>query len=316
MKVTVDKALIEAMTDHGPDWIESERAALNALRATLAEPAVGPSGHMYELLNAIGEPNGVFIAVFGKDSRALCKAAQIKGETSEVILPFWVSPPPPAEPAAEPVVCTNKQVMEVRNSIGLMKNEDERNNYGNHATAIKVLEAFLASPPPPAEPAVEPVAVVYSVTVGPALLGPDGTMVFESTVISNQRLNNNQKLYASPPPPAEPAMEPVTAQHRFRHPQNTTPDWSPWKECPITNRVASYVDSLGYEIEYRNLYAAPVPEPSPPPPAEVPMLTGMELFECFSKATGATLPELATRRGQVIAIGLEVEKAYRRKAGL
>jgi len=45
-----------------------------------------------------------------------------------------------------------EQAMEVRNSIGLMKNEDERNNYGNHAAAIKVLEAFLASSPPPEVP--------------------------------------------------------------------------------------------------------------------------------------------------------------------
>lgn len=38
-----------------------------------------------------------------------------------------------------------KHYNEVRNSIGLMKNEDERNNYGNHATAIAVLEKHLES---------------------------------------------------------------------------------------------------------------------------------------------------------------------------
>lgn len=38
-----------------------------------------------------------------------------------------------------------KHFNEVRNSIGLMKNEDTRNHYGNHATAIKVLEAHLAA---------------------------------------------------------------------------------------------------------------------------------------------------------------------------
>jgi hypothetical protein len=38
-----------------------------------------------------------------------------------------------------------KHFNEVHNSIGLMKNEDALNNYGNHATAIKVLEAHLSA---------------------------------------------------------------------------------------------------------------------------------------------------------------------------
>ena len=46
---------------------------------------------------------------------------------------------------AHPQATEQKHFNEVRNSIGLMKVEDERNNFGNHATAIKVLEAHLAA---------------------------------------------------------------------------------------------------------------------------------------------------------------------------
>lgn len=42
---------------------------------------------------------------------------------------------------------TEFEAMEARNSIGLMKREDARDNYGNHATAIKVLEAVLTQQP-------------------------------------------------------------------------------------------------------------------------------------------------------------------------
>lgn len=54
----------------------------------------------------------------------------------------------------------------------------------------------------------------------------------------------------------------------------------------------------------------------PAPPACVPMLSEMELFECFSSATGIPLPELAESRKQVVAIGRSVEQAVRQKAGL
>ena len=62
-------------------------------------------------------------------------------------------------------------------------------------------------------------------------------------------------------------QKPVTAQHRFRYPQNarfwfrhpekTIPDWSEWQECKVSNRPAWEIDSRGYEVEYRNLYTAP-----------------------------------------------------------
>lgn len=54
-------------------------------------------------------------------------------------------------------------------------------------------------------------------------------------------------------------MEPVAAQHRFRHPQKSTPDWSVWQPCKVAQRPAWEIDSQGYEVEYRALYAAPQP---------------------------------------------------------
>lgn len=56
---------------------------------------------------------------------------------------------------------------------------------------------------------------------------------------------------------AQPEQKPVTAQHRFRHPEKTIPDWSEWQECKVSNRPAWEIDSRGYEVEYRNLYTAP-----------------------------------------------------------
>ena len=54
-------------------------------------------------------------------------------------------------------------------------------------------------------------------------------------------------------------MEPVAAQHRFRHPQKIMPDWSVWQPCKVAQRPAWEIDSQGYEVEYRALYAAPQP---------------------------------------------------------
>lgn len=42
------RQVIDAMTDHGPDWIESERVALVALRAALEQPAVEPVSYQYQ----------------------------------------------------------------------------------------------------------------------------------------------------------------------------------------------------------------------------------------------------------------------------
>ena len=52
-------------------------------------------------------------------------------------------------------------------------------------------------------------------------------------------------------------QEPAAAQHRFRHPQKTMPNWSIWQPCAISNRPAWAIDSQGYEVEYRQLYALP-----------------------------------------------------------
>lgn len=57
-------------------------------------------------------------------------------------------------------------------------------------------------------------------------------------------------------------QEPVAAQRRFRHPQKTMPDWAPWQPCRVDMRQENWsIDSMGYEVEYRNLYARPVPTP-------------------------------------------------------
>lgn len=57
-------------------------------------------------------------------------------------------------------------------------------------------------------------------------------------------------------------QEPVAAQHRFRHPQKTMPDWSDWWLCDVAKRPAWTIDSQGYEVEYRQLYALPGAQPA------------------------------------------------------
>lgn len=54
-------------------------------------------------------------------------------------------------------------------------------------------------------------------------------------------------------------QKPVAAQHRFRRPQKDMPSWSPWHQCEIRSARPTWeIDSQGYEVEYRELYAAPV----------------------------------------------------------
>lgn len=54
--------------------------------------------------------------------------------------------------------------------------------------------------------------------------------------------------------------EPVAAQHRFRHPQITSQDWTDWHPAPLSlDRPSWEVDSQGYEVEYRLLYATAQP---------------------------------------------------------
>lgn len=67
-------------------------------------------------------------------------------------------------------------------------------------------------------------------------------------------------------------QEPVAAQHRFRHPEKGTPDWSVWQPCKINNkRPAHEIDSQGYQVEYRALYTAPQPAAVPAGYALVPV---------------------------------------------
>lgn len=168
-----------------------------------------------------------------------------------------------AKPAGR-VVCTNKQAVEVRNSIGLMKNEDERNNYGNHATAIQVLEAYLALD----KQAVEPVAWEWR--------------WFDA--------NPNTVTFGQ---------------------------WSEWKRVEPRNRLCTVEDSLnefrayianGNRYELRALFA------SPPPPAEVPLLTDKEVAQCIKDASKGSAINRSGSTSQRIARG--IEQAVRQNVGL
>lgn len=93
---------------------------------------------------------------------------------------------------------------------------------------------------------------------------------------------------------AQPEQKPVTAQHRFRYPQNarfwfrhpekTIPDWSKWQECKVSNRPAWEIDSRGYEVEYRNLYTAP-PERQPLTYAEMKKIADEHLKSEYQPAS-------------------------------
>lgn len=63
--------------------------------------------------------------------------------------------------------------------------------------------------------------------------------------------------FLAAPQPQLAQQEPVAAQQRFRHPQKTMPDWSPWQPCKVVDRPAWQIDSQGYEVEYRDLYTSP-----------------------------------------------------------
>jgi hypothetical protein len=57
---------------------------------------------------------------------------------------------------------------------------------------------------------------------------------------------------------AATVQEPVSAQHRFRHPQKGMPGWSVWQPAEVTSRRPTWeIDSQGYEVEYRLLYTTP-----------------------------------------------------------
>ena len=56
-------------------------------------------------------------------------------------------------------------------------------------------------------------------------------------------------------------QESVAAQHRFRHPHKNMPNWTDWWLCAVSERPAWEVDSQGYEVEYRQLYALPGAQP-------------------------------------------------------
>lgn len=85
---------------------------------------------------------------------------------------------------------TEFEAMEVRNSIGLMKMEDARNNYGNHATAIKVLEAVLTQQPaPPAEvPMLTPEEIDAALHVALPSLSYDSEDAFITGVRVGEKL--------------------------------------------------------------------------------------------------------------------------------
>ena len=55
-------------------------------------------------------------------------------------------------------------------------------------------------------------------------------------------------------------QKPVAAQVRFRRPEKGLADWSIWQQTTIKpNMPAWSIDSAGYEVEYRLLYATSQP---------------------------------------------------------
>ena len=67
-------------------------------------------------------------------------------------------------------------------------------HHNDTVDTIQEAKAYLAQPEQS-----EPACRVYSVHVGPSLMGPEGAMVYEQTVISDTRLALGQKLFAAPP---------------------------------------------------------------------------------------------------------------------
>ena len=96
-------------------------------------------------------------------------------------------------------------------------------------------------------------------------VGPDGyyDMTAEQWLdwAMDQRPTGKQSLQVE-------KQKPVAAQHRFRHPQKTMPDWSPWQPADVSDRPSWEIDSQGYEVEYRLLY--------PAPPQRQPMVVSQE----------------------------------------
>jgi hypothetical protein len=87
-------------------------------------------------------------------------------------------------------------------------------------------------------------------------------------------------------------IKPVAAQHRFRHPQKTMPDWSKWQESEIDLGRKSYeVDSQGCEVEYRLLYQS-IPDTH--------RIVSVELLESAVIATYLSCPEISLELGTII----------------
>ncbi len=86
---------------------------------------------------------------------------------------------------------------------------------------------------------------------------PHGTVYIETF----GGLGSAKELVGKPlyqhPKESTPKQAPVAAQHRFRHPQKTMPDWSAWQPTKIADRPEWEIDSQGYEVEYRALYLHP-----------------------------------------------------------
>lgn len=102
-------------------------------------------------------------------------------------------------------------------------------------------------------------------------------------------------------------QEPVAAQHRFRHPQKTMPDWSAWKECSVSHRPAWEIDSQGYEVEYRPLYALPGAQPAQKAVAYLDIGAGgyMDIGTDLTDEELATLPKGRHMLGVIGTYGVD-----------
>ena len=82
-----------------------------------------------------------------------------------------------------------------------------------------------------------------------------------TAMYSREQWNTRAKSAPAEVAQGEAVGIPVAAQARFRRPEKGTPDWSPWQPAAVRcSHPTYYVDTQGWETEYRLLYTAP---PSP-----------------------------------------------------
>ena len=130
-----------------------------------------------------------------------------------------------------------------------------RNNYQNHPNIARLCDAMREAAPEAPQPKPSGPETMTVQEVWEAAGGNPGIRATKQGVLDALKMLD---AVCDEAQPAE--QEPVAAQHRFRHPEKGTPDWSVWQPCKINNkRPAHEIDSQGYQVQYRALYTAPQP---------------------------------------------------------